>query len=429
MHMLGLQGMSRRIYTYDAGYGFEFWNKVATIGAFTLAFSVAMFIFNIFYSRRKAKNLPPPGPDPWDARTIEWMTPSPVPEWNFDPVPTVTRLDDFWYRKYADTADHKLVRIHTIEEVTQHSDGKGVHLPSPSYWPIVAAFSLPIIAYGLLYTLWLCLVGGLLLAVAIFGWALEPPDAPGGDHGDEHGPDAEGDADEHAELTERIHRGRCRLGRGLGQGGRDRWLRSPAALRDEFSPTAHIDHDTNTGISNTKLGMWLFLASECLLFGGLITTYLLYKVPVAGEGPAPKQVYDLGFTSVSSFLLLMSSLTMVLAVAAIERGDHHRLRTWLAATALLGATFVAGQVYEFTAFVHEGMGFTTSRSSSAFYTLTGFHGVHVTIGIIMLVSLLILSLRGRLPEHRAETVETIGLYWHFVDVVWIVIFAVVYLIP
>jgi len=201
------------------------------------------------------------------------------------------------------------------------------------------------------------------------------------------------------------------------------------ADRDLSAPVAHIQHDTNTGISNTKLGIWLFLASECLLFGGLITTYLLYKVPVAGEGPAPKQVYDLGFTSVSSFLLLMSSLTMVLAVAAIERGDHHRLRTWLAATALLGATFVAGQVYEFTAFVHEGMGFTTSRSSSAFYTLTGFHGVHVTIGIIMLVSLLVLSLRGKLPEHRAETVETIGLYWHFVDVVWIVIFAVVYLIP
>ncbi len=202
-----------------------------------------------------------------------------------------------------------------------------------------------------------------------------------------------------------------------------------AADRDLRAPAPHMEHDTNTGISNTKLGMWLFLASECLLFGGLITTYLLYKVPVAGQGPAPKQVYDLGFTSVSSFLLLMSSLTMVLAVSAIERGDHHRLRTWLVATALLGSTFVAGQVYEFTVFLHEGMGFTTSRSSSAFYTLTGFHGVHVTIGIIMLVSLLILSLRGKIPEHRSETVEVIGLYWHFVDVVWIVIFAVVYLIP
>jgi heme/copper-type cytochrome/quinol oxidase subunit 3 len=202
------------------------------------------------------------------------------------------------------------------------------------------------------------------------------------------------------------------------------------ADHDQVAPHAHIEHDTNTGISNSKLAMWLFLASECLLFGGLITTYLLYKTPLTIEqGPAPKAVYDIPFTSVSSFILLMSSLTMVLAVAAIERGDHHRLRTWLGATALLGATFIAGQVYEFTVFKGEGMGYTTSRSSSAFYTLTGFHGVHVTIGIIMLVSLLLLSLRGKLPEHRSETVETVGLYWHFVDVVWIVIFAVVYLIP
>ncbi len=199
---------------------------------------------------------------------------------------------------------------------------------------------------------------------------------------------------------------------------------------DAAAPHAHIEHDTNTGISNTKLAMWIFLASECLLFGGLITTYLLYKTPISIEqGPAPHEVYDIPFTSVSSFVLLMSSLTMVLAVAAIERGDHHRVRTWLVATALLGGTFIAGQIYEFTAFVGEGMGYTTSRSSSAFYTLTGFHGVHVTVGIIMLVSLVLLSLRGKLPEHRSETVETVGLYWHFVDVVWIVIFAVVYLIP
>jgi cytochrome c oxidase subunit 3/cytochrome o ubiquinol oxidase subunit 3 len=199
---------------------------------------------------------------------------------------------------------------------------------------------------------------------------------------------------------------------------------------DAAAPHAHIEHDTNTGISNTKLAMWIFLASECLLFGGLITTYLLYKTPISVEqGPAPHQVYDIPFTSVSSFVLLMSSLTMVLAVSAIERGDHHRVRTWLVATALLGATFIAGQIYEFTVFVGEGMGYTTSRSSSAFYTLTGFHGVHVTVGIIMLVSLVLLSLRGKLPEHRSETVETVGLYWHFVDVVWIVIFAVVYLIP
>ena len=199
---------------------------------------------------------------------------------------------------------------------------------------------------------------------------------------------------------------------------------------DAAAPHAHIEHDTNTGISNTKLAMWIFLASECLLFGGLITTYLLYKTPISIEqGPAPHQVYDIPFTSVSSFVLLMSSLTMVLAVAAIERGDHHRVRTWLVATALLGSTFIAGQIYEFTVFVGEGMGYTTSRSSSAFYTLTGFHGVHVSVGIVLLLSMFVMSVRGNLGPDRAETVEIFGLYWHFVDIVWILIFTIVYLIP
>ena len=163
------------------------------------------------------------------------------------------------------------------------------------------------------------------------------------------------------------------------------------------------------------------------MFGGLITTYLLYRRPL--QGPTPHEIFDIPFTSTSSFVLLMSSLTMVLAVSAIERGEHQRMRVWLGATAILGATFMAGQIYEFTVFVREGLGFTTSRFSSAFYTLTGFHGIHVTVGIIMLVSVVLLSLRGKIPEHKAETVEIVGLYWHFVDVVWVVIFAVVYLIP
>ena len=203
--------------------------------------------------------------------------------------------------------------------------------------------------------------------------------------------------------------------------------RPTLADADAHQAHAHIEHDTNTGISNTKLGMWLFLASECLLFGGLITTYLLYKRPL--EGPTPDEIFDIPFTSTSSFVLLMSSLTMVLAVSAIERGEHQRMRVWIGATAALGGIFLAGQIYEFTVFVREGLGFTTSRFSSAFYTLTGFHGIHVTVGIIMLVSLVLLSLRGKVPEHKAETVEIVGLYWHFVDVVWVVIFAVVYLIP
>ena len=135
---------------------------------------------------------------------------------------------------------------------------------------------------------------------------------------------------------------------------------------------------STTGLSNNKMGMWLFLGSECLLFGGLISTYMLYRG--RNDGLGPDQIYDIPFTSVSSFVLLMSSLTMVLAVSAINRGDERNARVWLVTTALLGATFVGGQVYEFTTFYREGLGFTTSLFSSSFYTLTGFHGVHVSVG-------------------------------------------------
>jgi cytochrome c oxidase subunit 3/cytochrome o ubiquinol oxidase subunit 3 len=181
-------------------------------------------------------------------------------------------------------------------------------------------------------------------------------------------------------------------------------------------------------LSNTKLAMWVYLGSDCLLFGSLISTYLLLRHRSVA-GPGPEDVFDIPFTSVSSFVLLMSSLTMALAVASIARGDVHRNRVWLATTALLGAVFIGGQVYEFTTFYREGLGYTTNIFGSAFYTLTGFHGLHVSVGIVMLMSLLVMSLRGNLGPRRAEAVETVGLYWHFVDIVWIVIFTVVYLIP
>ena len=187
-------------------------------------------------------------------------------------------------------------------------------------------------------------------------------------------------------------------------------------------------HGTGTGLSDNKLLMWVFLGSECLLFGGLISTYLIYRSRFA-DGPAPGDIFDIPFTSVSSFVLLMSSLTMVLALSALQRGDIRNNRIWLLTTALLGSLFIGGQVYEFTSFLREGLGYTTSPFSSAFFTLTGFHGIHVSVGIVMLMSLAISSYRGTLTQKNAETVEIVGLYWHFVDVVWIFIFTVIYLVP
>lgn len=192
--------------------------------------------------------------------------------------------------------------------------------------------------------------------------------------------------------------------------------------------TEEVQHQTSTGLDNTKLAMWAFLGSECLFFGSLISTYLLYRTR-AGSGPTPAEVYDIPFTSVSSFVLLMSSLTMVLALSAIQRGNHKGLRVWLLATAFLGMTFIGGQIYEFTTFYEEGLTLSQSPFGSAFFLLTGFHGAHVTVGILMLLLLTGLSAAGRIPQAESRKVELIGLYWHFVDIIWVVIFTVVYLIP
>ena len=187
--------------------------------------------------------------------------------------------------------------------------------------------------------------------------------------------------------------------------------------------------ETTTGLPNTKLGMWLFLASDCLFFGALIATYLLYR-GASTVGPYPAQVFNIPYTSVSSFVLLGSSLTMVLALSAAQKRDFGRMRVWLIATAMLGLTFVGGQVYEFTSFYDEGLSLSKNVFGTTFFVLTGFHGAHVVVGILMLLSLVGLSQVDKLPEADPSfPVEMVGLYWHFVDIVWIVIFTMVYLIP
>lgn len=187
---------------------------------------------------------------------------------------------------------------------------------------------------------------------------------------------------------------------------------------------------TSTGLNHRKVLMWFFLGSECLFFGSLISTYLIYRNhSLPNTGPVPPAVWDIPYTSVSSFVLLMSSLTMVLALAAIQRGDVKGLRVWLLATALLGTVFVGGQVYEFTSFGREGASLSRNLFGSTFFTLTGFHGAHVSVGILMLLSLFLVSLRGKITQANSLTIELVGLYWHFVDIVWIVIFTVVYLLP
>ena len=204
MHILGLQGMPRRIDSYSEGYGFDFWNMVATVGSFIIAFSVLLFIINVAISHR---NRTPAGADPWDARTLEWSIPSPVPHYNFAEVPTVHSVDDWWHRKYTEDEEGRLVArpdppgepVAATPEVE-----RAIHLPSPSYYPLVAAFGLPVMAYGMIYSAYaVAVAGGIILIAGIYAWGLEPSAEPGGhdDHhveGNGHGPP---DEDQAQELT------------------------------------------------------------------------------------------------------------------------------------------------------------------------------------------------------------------------------------
>ncbi len=211
-------------------------------------------------------------------------------------------------------------------------------------------------------------------------------------------------------------------------------------------------HHTTTGLDHRKIAIWAFIGSECMLFASLIATYLIYKGRSV-VGPFPhteyvneagkvfKPILDIPVTSASTFVLLMSSLAMVLALQAVQLKDtplpagagwwtraQRSSQLWLFMTALLGTTFLGFQAYEFTSFVHEGLTVKTNLFGSTFFTLTGFHGAHVSAGVLWLMSLLWVDRTRGLGPKDELLVDIAALYWHFVDVVWIAIFTLIYLI-
>jgi cytochrome c oxidase subunit 3/cytochrome o ubiquinol oxidase subunit 3 len=205
---------------------------------------------------------------------------------------------------------------------------------------------------------------------------------------------------------------------------------------DHAADPAHLD--TSTGLDSRKMAFWTFIGSECLIFGTLIGTYLAYKgqslvgpyphETVLPDGTTTPGLLDIPLTSASTAVLLFSSLAMVLALAAVQRGNQKGGLVWLLVTAGMGAIFLGFQAYEFNHFVHSGLGLGTNLFGSTFFLLTGFHGAHVAVGVLWLLSLAAMAARGTLGPEKSLTVEMTGLYWHFVDVIWIVIFALIYLI-
>ena len=198
--------------------------------------------------------------------------------------------------------------------------------------------------------------------------------------------------------------------------------------------------ETSTGLDSRKLAIWTFIGSECMFFATLISNYLVNKGknlvgplphepwtdPVTGQVMEP--IIEIPLVTVGTALLLFSSLFIVLALAGAQRGNRKMLLGWLGATLFCGIFFVGMQVYEFTHFFHKGLTLSRNMFGASFFVLTGFHGTHVTIGVIWLLTMFVLAIRGQLTPKRAVNLEIAALYWHFVDVVWIIIFPVVYLI-
>ena len=199
-------------------------------------------------------------------------------------------------------------------------------------------------------------------------------------------------------------------------------------MAHSVEPAHGADHEyTTTGLNHRKLLMWVFLGSDCMFFGALIATYMVYRNQSL-VGPYPDQIIDVPITTISTFVLLCSSFAMVQALAATNRNDQRGIQIWLLVTAALGAIFIGFQIYEFNAFKNEGLTLGTNLFGATFFTLTGFHGAHVTLGIVWLLGLFFTARRGRLGPRTSLDVELMGLYWHFVDIVWIVIFTLLYLI-
>ncbi|HWJ23287.1 MAG TPA: cytochrome c oxidase subunit I [Gemmatimonadaceae bacterium] len=381
MHVVGLLGMPRRVYTYPTGLGWDAYNLVETAGAFLFAAGVLLFLVNAWRSRVHGR---PAGANPWDAPTLEWSVPSPPPAYNFAVLPTIGSRHPLWEGRLDEgVVRSRLDRGPVLDDgretfATTPLDAEPaavMRMPEDSYAPLTLAVSLGVIAYGLLFSLWwLAALGAVATAACAIAWLW--PDA----------------ATAFAGTT-----------------------------RTEFG-------DLPVGASGRRgVGWWgmaCTVATEGAFFAYLLFGYF-YLASMSGN-PWPTRVPGFGLPLVNTLILLASSAVVLWAERGIRAGSTTRLRVGFAVAIALGVLFLSLQGVEYG---REALSPTHDAYGSLFYTITGFHGAHVFVGLVMLAVVLVRALRGHFGARRHEAVSNVALYWHFVDVVWLAVFTSLYVTP
>jgi cytochrome c oxidase subunit I+III len=381
MHIVGLLGMPRRIYSYPAGLGWDTYNLIETIGAFVFAVGVALFAVNVWISRRRGRIA---GPNPWDAGTLEWSVSSPPPPYNFSVIPTVGSRHPLWEDRLGEGSSRSILGKgplladgrETFATTPLDAEPSAVlQMPEDTYLPLALAISIGVIGYGLLFGLvWLASIGGIASAACVITWLWPARVAT-----------HEREADtEFGELP-------------VGATGRH-----------------------NIG----WWGMACVVATEAAFFGYLLFSY--FYLGSLSTNPWPDVVPRIGLPLLNTLILISSSVAVWLAARGIRRNSRTQLVAWLGTAILLGVVFISLQIVEYG---REKFSMTHDAYGSLFYTITGFHGVHVIVGLLMLAVVFVRAWRGHFRAGRHEAITNVALYWHFVDVVWLAVFTSLYISP
>jgi cytochrome c oxidase subunit I len=375
MYVLGILGMPRRVYTWDSGLGWEPYNLVSSIGGMVIATGIVILLYNFISSLRKGAVA---GDDPWDAWTLEWTTTSPPPDYNFETIPTVRGPRPFWDLKHPDKADWLESGRPEPEPKPAAPSGHpgasavetGTHHAAPltSSVPLLAAIGVVAVAAGGLGAPLIPVIGGVFLLGTLVAWAWQP-----------------------WEETPYLH-----------------GARRPGGV----------------------VGTWLFIGSEAIFFASLFYAYVHLRLRAGAWPPEGMPALEAGLPAINTVILLTSGLFAHWGYTGLMKRRRARFSFGMGLAVVLGILFLSLQGVEWS---RAGFGLSDGVLGSVFFTLTGFHGAHVTAGVILLV---IAGVRARRGDWKGEATNAeVGLaesgtyYWHFVDVVWIILFLLIYVWP